>query len=230
MSERNRTTLRVVSYNVHGLADERAALVGLVRDLAPDVLVLQEAPRRFRWRHKCAALAHDLGLVVAAGGSPGLGNLVLTDLRVAVTDTWVRRLPHTPGRHLRGAVFVRCRAGGAEFTVVGTHLSYDPVEMSTHAQILAGWLAQTPGPVILAGDLNDRPDGPAWRTLVAGRVDAATVDGAVAAPTFPATAPDRRIDAVFVDPTVAVRGCRVVDSEAARRASDHLPVVADLEL
>ena len=69
--------LRVLSYNVHGLRDDRSALVGLIRDLAPDVVIVQEAPRRFRWRHKCAALADDVGMVVAAGGLPALGNLLL---------------------------------------------------------------------------------------------------------------------------------------------------------
>src|SRR3954471_11161395 len=99
--------LRVVSYNVHGMRDDRAALTGLVRDLAPDVVIVQEAPRRFRWRHKCAALADDTGLVVAAGGLPALGNLVLVSLRVKVHETWCLRFPLTPGRHMRGAAFMR---------------------------------------------------------------------------------------------------------------------------
>ena len=42
--------------------------------------------------------------------------------------------------------------------------------------------------------------------------------------------PDRRIDAVLVDPRITVTAYRVVDLAAARRASDHLPVVADLTL
>ena len=95
----------MLSYNVHGLKDDRAALTGLVRDLEPDVVIVQEAPRRFRWRHKCAALADDFGMVVAAGGLPSLGNLLLVSLRVRVHDTWCLRYPLTPGRHLRGAAF-----------------------------------------------------------------------------------------------------------------------------
>src|SRR5439155_2057291 len=120
--------LRVMSYNVHGLADDRTALVGLIRDLEPDVLIVQEAPRRFRWRHKCAALADDTGLVVAAGGLPALGNLILVTLRVAVHDTWCMRFPLTPGRHLRGAAFARCSVRDARFTVAGSHLATDAAE------------------------------------------------------------------------------------------------------
>ena len=72
--------LRVMSYNVHGLADDRAALIELVRELAPDVLIVQEAPRRFRWRHKCAALADDAGLVVAAETGNTAGVVGAADL------------------------------------------------------------------------------------------------------------------------------------------------------
>ncbi|HET9516086.1 MAG TPA: endonuclease/exonuclease/phosphatase family protein, partial [Actinoplanes sp.] len=117
--------LRVLSYNVHGLRDDRAALRAVVRDLAPDVMVVQEAPRRLRWRYRCAALADDLGMVVGAGGLPSLGNLLLTTLRVRVHETSCLRFPLTPGRHLRGAVFARCSVGGTSFTVSGSHLATD---------------------------------------------------------------------------------------------------------
>src|SRR3954471_19771065 len=122
-----------MSYNVHGLSDDRSALIELVRELAPDVLIVQEAPRRFRWRHKCAALADDAGLVFAAGGLPALGNLVLVSLRVRVEETWCLRYPLTPGRHLRGAAFVRGSVRGASFTVSGSHLATDPTERPDQA-------------------------------------------------------------------------------------------------
>ena len=79
--------LRVVSYNIHSRRDDPAALAAVVRAAAPDVLIVQEAPRRFRWRQKSATLAESFGLVVAAGGLPSLGNLLLTSLRVRVLDT-----------------------------------------------------------------------------------------------------------------------------------------------
>ena len=107
--------LRVVSYNVHGLRDDRGALVEVVRDLDPDVLIVQEAPRRLRWRTRCAHLAHDLDLVYVTGGAPSLGNVIMTSLRVRAMDSWAIRYPLTPGRHLRGAAFARCVADGASF-------------------------------------------------------------------------------------------------------------------
>ena len=128
------TSLRVVTYNVHGLRDDRAALLSVIGELAPDVLILQEAPRRLRWRTRTAHLAHDLGLVYVAGGAPSLGNVILSDLQVRTTGTWAMRYPLTPGRHMRGAAFARCSAGGAPFVVAGSHLSLDPAEQAAQAQ------------------------------------------------------------------------------------------------
>ncbi|GAA0478271.1 hypothetical protein Ade02nite_67530 [Paractinoplanes deccanensis] len=217
--------LRVVSYNVHGLKDDRAALVGLVRELAPDVLVVQEAPRRFRWRHRCAALADDLGMVVAAGGLPALGNLLLVNLRVRVLDTWVMRYPLTPGRHLRGAVFARGSVRGGTFTVAGSHLATDPGERPAQAALWKEALNAVDGPLIAAADLNEGPGGGAWRTVEDGLVTPADSPS-----TFPATVPARRIDGLFVTPDIAIDKYEIVENDRARRASDHLPVVADLVL
>ncbi|GAB1645949.1 endonuclease/exonuclease/phosphatase family protein [Krasilnikovia sp. MM14-A1259] len=220
--------LRVLSYNVHGLRDDRAALVGLVRDLAPDVMIVQEAPRRFRWRHKCAALADDFGLVVAAGGLPSLGNLLLVSLRVKVHETWCLRYPLTPGRHLRGAVFARCSVKGARFTVTGSHLATDPAERPGQAERWKAAAAGVDGPLVVGADLNEGPGGGAWRTVADGLTDAVADGGGT--PTFPATLPRQRIDTLFVSPDIEVAAHDVVDSERARLASDHLPVLADLLL
>lgn len=222
--------LRVLSYNVHGLRDDRAALTGLIRGLAPDVLVVQEAPRRFRWRHKTAGLADDLGLVVAAGGLPALGNLLLTSLRVRVHHTSCLRYPLTPGRHLRGAVFATCSVRGARFAVSGSHLATDSTERPDQAARWKAALGQVEGPLIAGGDLNEGPGGGAWRTVADGLLDAAEPGGGGLLPTFPATLPRHRLDALFVSPDVEVSRYEVVESDAARRASDHLPVLVDLLL
>jgi endonuclease/exonuclease/phosphatase family metal-dependent hydrolase len=215
--------LRVLSYNVHGLRDDRAALTSLVRDLAPDVVIVQEAPRRFRWRHKCAALADDCGLVVAAGGLPALGNLLLVSLRVRVHETWTLRYPLTPGRHLRGAAFARCSVRGATFSLSGSHLATDPVERPAQATEWKAALAAIDGPVIAGGDLNEGPGGGAWRTVADGYVTPSA--GSL---TYPATLPRHRLDALFVSPDISVAKYEVIETDQARRASDHLPVLAEL--
>lgn len=221
------TRVRVVSYNVHGLHDDRAALIAVVRGLAPDVVIVQEAPRRLRWRVRCAGLAHDLGLVVAAGGLPALGNLLLTSLRVRVHETWCLRFPLTPGRHLRGAAFARCSVGRTRFVVAGSHLSTVATSRPAEATRLKAALSEVDVPVVLGADLNENRAGAAWSTLVAGLTDA----GAGAeVPTFSCANPRDRIDALFVDPRIEVLRYEVVDSPEARRASDHFPIFAELGL
>jgi endonuclease/exonuclease/phosphatase family metal-dependent hydrolase len=219
--------LRVVSYNVHGFEDDREALDSIVRTLAPDVMIAQEAPRRFRWRARCAQAARSWEMLYAAGGLPSLGNLILTSQRVRVRQAWHMRFPLTPGRHMRGAAFVRCAIAGVEFTVAASHLSIDDSERVSQAQLFNHALAEVPGPLIVGCDVNETSTGPAWRVLESGLVDA----GAAAdQPTFTAKDPQRRIDAIFASPDVEVERFLVVHGAQTEAASDHLPLVADLRL
>lgn len=223
--------LRVLSYNVHSQRDDRTELAAVVRSVAPDVMIVQEAPRRFRWRHKCAALADAFGLVVAVGGMPALGNLVLTSLRVRVHRTWCHRFPLTPGRHMRGVAMAECSVGASRFVVVGSHLSTDPAERPGQAVLLrqaVADLGESVAPVILGIDINETPGGAAWRIVADGLVDTAEVAGRADRPTFSCANPNRRIDALFIDPRITVLDYDVVDTPQARRASDHFPLVADL--
>lgn len=75
-----------------------------------------------------------------------------------------------------------------------------------------------------------------WRTiklvLDAGYVDAyRRLHGADVGYTFPATSPHVRLDYVFVPAGFAdrLRSCEIVRSPAASAASDHLPLVAELD-
>ncbi|MEU5721673.1 endonuclease/exonuclease/phosphatase family protein [Micromonospora sp. NPDC047738] len=222
--------LRVVSYNVHSQRDDTAALAEVVREAAPDVVIVQEGPRRFRWRQKCASLADSFGLVVAAGGLPSLGNLLLTSLRVRVVATRCQRYPLTPGRHLRGAAYAECLVAGSRFLLAGSHLSTDPAERPAQAAAFKRELAATTLPVVAGADLNEEPDGPAWRTVAQGLTDTALAADRADRHTFPCANPQRRIDALFVDPRITVVDYDVVDTPRTRRASDHFPVLVDLLL
>ncbi|MEV6929245.1 endonuclease/exonuclease/phosphatase family protein [Dactylosporangium sp. NPDC051485] len=221
------TKIRVLSYNLHGRKDDRKALAAVVREAAPDVAILQEAPRRFRWRQKSAVLARDFELVIAGGGLPALGNLILTNLRVRAVDAWNVSYPLTPGRHMRGAAFVRCRVGRSTFVAAGSHLSTDAQERPAQAEMLKRHMEEVPEPLLFAGDLNENSGGAAWRMIADGLTDAAGTDER---PTFPATAARERLDAIFADQRFTVLQYDVIDTPQSRAASDHFPIVADLEL
>jgi endonuclease/exonuclease/phosphatase family metal-dependent hydrolase len=221
------TKIRVMSYNLHGLRDDRRALASVVREAAPDIAILQEAPRRFRWRQKSADLALDFELVIAGGGLPALGNLILTNLRVRAIEAWNVRFPLTPGRHMRGAAFVRCRVGRSTFVAAGSHLSTDATERPAQAALLKQHMDEVAEPLVFAGDLNENSGGGAWRMIADGLTDTAAGDER---PTFPATAARDRLDTIFADRRFTVLQYDVIDTPLTRAASDHFPVIADLEL
>lgn len=219
--------LRVLDWNVRGLRDDVAALVETVVAARPHVLIVQESPKVFRWRSRCAELARRCGLVVVAGGGDACGNLVMVDIAVAVQAARTLRFPLVPGCQFRGAVIADCTLRGAPFRVVGTHLGLGAGERLAQAEALRSEVGDGP-PVVLAGDLNE-PPGPVWKALGPDLRDAAAVSGDETV-TFSTASPRRRIDALLVGPGVDVERYAVLDSPAVRRASDHRPISAELRL
>jgi endonuclease/exonuclease/phosphatase family metal-dependent hydrolase len=225
------TALRLLTYNVRSLRDDVDAVARTISAARPDVVCVQEAPRFLRWRTKCADLARRSGLVVVTGGRTAAGNLLLCQVGVQVEHTADVLLSPAPGLHRRGAAVAVLRLRGHRFVLVGTHLDLDPGARLRHARELLDRLPQVgvpPAlPLVVAGDVNEEPGQPAWSLLATDLVDVAASAGA---PTFPTSAPRQRIDAIFADRRIAVRSCEVVDSPDVTAASDHHPVLAELEL
>jgi endonuclease/exonuclease/phosphatase family metal-dependent hydrolase len=218
--------LRVMTYNVRSLRDDVAAIGAVVRACAPDVLLVQEAPRFLRWRSKRAELARVCGLVVATADRPG-GLCVMTSLRVEVRATSFSLLPKQSGRHQRAIVGATVSAGGLAWRVMTTHLSTDAAERQRHLPAIDAALAvPSDAPTILGGDFNDDPVGSVFSHLAERLQDSFAAAGSGDGNTAPATAPRRRIDAVLVDPSLTVVSCEAVGTAGVESASDHRPVLA----
>jgi len=214
---------RVLSWNVHGLRDDRAVLSRVVRDLDPDVVCVQEAPKYLRWRAKCAALARGCGQLYVAGGGTTGGSALLGSLRVDVkgaTEVCLSRQLLWPARGVAAAVVSK---GGARLTVLSVHLPLDSAQRLEHTMRVLQVRAALGGThALAAGDVNERPGHAAWQAFAdAGMPDLAPDSG----PTFPAAAPDRRIDGVFGTEGLVMRGYEVVAAPGVERASDHRPVL-----
>ncbi len=82
-------TLRVLAADVDRFRGNRAGLVRLLRETAPDVALLHRVPTRLASSHRIGGLASDVGLIVTAGGRAAAGAAVLTSLRVEPTATSV---------------------------------------------------------------------------------------------------------------------------------------------
>jgi len=224
--------LRIVTWNVRSLRDDRSEVVAVLRSVQPDVLALQEVPRFLRHRSRLAALARDAGMLVSCGGRASAGTALLTALRMDARRSSESLLPKTPGLHQRGAAIAEVRRGGAPnatpFVIASVHLGLRGEERRLHAQYVAELVAAYGvSPTVVAGDLNDFPGSAAWQILGHDRLDAGE---ATDIPTYPARAPTSRIDAIFVPSHWSIT-CRTVgasDWPRIARASDHCPVLVDV--
>ncbi|MCT9930138.1 endonuclease/exonuclease/phosphatase family protein [Planotetraspora sp. A-T 1434] len=234
--------LRVATYNVRGLRDDRAALVRVIRAMRPDVLCLQEVPRFSGWRAKRRRLARDTGMTVAAGGRVG-GVAVFAGPGVRVLHGRGARLRWFPGLEWRAVALAVVEKDGVRYAVCSAHLDLLPGARLRHATQIVPMLQRTArmfgARAVLAGDVNEQPGEPTWRYLADRFTDCfgchAASSGAALADrreggTFTATDPARRIDAIFAEAGLAVLTCGGAQAAAEdlRRASDHLPVVADI--
>jgi endonuclease/exonuclease/phosphatase family metal-dependent hydrolase len=212
--------LRVVSWNVRSLRDGSAGVAAFLASSAPDLALLQEAPRLLGSGFANRRLARRAGLIRAAGGAAAAGNLLLVSPRVRVLEARAVRLPRRPRLHRRGAVLGVVELAGARLAVAGTHLDLEPAARLDSARRVRAALPDA-HPRLLGADVNEESDGPAWQVLAEGLVDAAAGCG----PTFPLRAPRRRIDVVLVDPRLGLLEVRV---PRPGPVTDHLPIVVDL--
>jgi endonuclease/exonuclease/phosphatase family metal-dependent hydrolase len=210
--------LRLLTYNLRDFKDDGSAVARVIRAVRPDIACLQGVPRHPFSGHRIGQLAESCQLLWSGGASSASGGtVILTSMRVDQRASRSGRLP-VRGTFTRGrgyAAAVVALPGGPSFTVASVHLSGQPQERDRHAQLLLDQIrAFGPAPYVVAGDLAEPPGGAVWRVFGAAVRDAA----------------------VLVSPGLVVHSARVVgpdDGVAAAdllAASDHLPVMADLEL
>ncbi|MBK3396192.1 endonuclease/exonuclease/phosphatase family protein [Methylobacterium sp. IF7SW-B2] len=238
--------LRVLTYNVRrclggdGRIDP-ARIAAVIAACRADVVALQELDvgrARSGGIDQAEAIAARLGM--RSHFHPALrvmeelyGDAILTALPCRLVRA--EGLPERAGREPRGALWAAVAVGDAEVQVVTTHLGLGRHERAAQTDALLGprFLGDPAcrDPVVLLGDFNALPGSAVHRRLSERLPDAeGSVRRAWARPTFPARLPLLRIDHVFVSRGVAVREVRRVQGRLARTASDHLPLVADLDL
>ncbi|WP_420033219.1 endonuclease/exonuclease/phosphatase family protein [Streptomyces sp. cg28] len=226
--------IRVLSYNIRSMRDSPVALARVMKACAPDLVLIQEAPRFFRWRKQLARLARAANLVYLSGGGSAAGPALLCSLRATVERTEDVLLPLTPGLHRRGFATAVVRFGGVRLGVVSCHLSLQKDERYAQGGLLLDRIAELGVEhVVAGGDLNERPDGRTFR-----RLGTALQDCWAKAPwggeyTSTPDDPHQRIDAILATEGVEVLGCGVppfLDADELRAATDHLPVLAALRI
>lgn len=226
-------TVRIGTYNVRGMQDDVPALVRVVTAMRPDVLCVQEAPRFFCWRSKRMQLADATGLSVASGRRLG-GVAVYVGPHVSVIHAESHVLKIFPPKEIRGLAIAVVEADGHRVAVGSIHLDLVESMRLYHANeavaLVEAAAARFGAIPVVAGDINEQSHQETWR-FIAGKL----VDSYPCAPrgdglTFTANNPRERIDGIFVGAGLSVVACGGVDAAPLdlARATDHLPVVAEL--
>ncbi|HVI43665.1 MAG TPA: endonuclease/exonuclease/phosphatase family protein [Chitinophaga sp.] len=100
------------------------------------------------------------------------------------------------------------------------------IRRSQQADIVGGFIRQSPYPVIVCGDFNDTPASYTYFTIKGNLQDAFLQKGLGVGRTFSGLAPTLRIDYIFVSKDFKVNSFRRISSDL----SDHYPVIANISL
>jgi endonuclease/exonuclease/phosphatase family metal-dependent hydrolase len=227
------TALRLLSYNIRSLRDDAAAVARVIRSAAPDVACLQEAPRLGRWRRACSWLAQEAELAIVVGGRPAASNLLMSSPHVQIESTRAVKFSRASLTDIRGSAMAIMRLGNAGVLIAGIHLDLRQgprLRHLTELHVALDQFAAPDLPVIVAGDVNDQPGSAVWAALADRGADAWTAAARGDGFTYSAAAPHQRIDAAFIDRRIRVRSAEVLDSADVRIASDHRPLLVNLQL
>lgn len=226
-------SLKIASYNVHRaigrdrkFAPER--ILGVIEEIQPDVIALQEVEAHDDGGDMLAWLGEKTGYQAIAGttlqrhdGHYGNGMLSRCPVKAkALCDlSWRRREP-------RGAIAADVDCGGRMLRVVATHLGLRPAERREQVERILRLFSWKEGDcAVLMGDLNEwflwgRPLRHLHRYF----------DETPALRTFPSHRPMLCLDRVWAHPGTILKKLEVHKTPLSRLASDHLPLVATLEL
>ena len=236
--------MRLVTWNIHkgiGGADRRYSLGRIqtvLAELAPDLICMQEVAFDMK-RLK----AHDQAHLLAEGfpdhtaffqptvhwkKGGGYGNVILS--RWPIVEQHRISLQHGIKKP-RGAQLAVIETPSGLLRLVHWHLGLTEVERMYQVDHLLRhdlWRQGAHHPTLLVGDTND------WRNrLGAAFLEPEGLHQATAPPSrfrsFPAWMPALSLDKLFHTPNLSISHAHAVKSQATRQASDHLPVMAEVD-
>ncbi len=229
-----RGVMKLASYNIRkAIGTDRLRrperIMDVLTEIGPDIVLLQEADRRFRLRQSALPLhqIEDAGFyAVPFDTRPDSigwhGNAILIRKPVRVTH---HALISIPTLEPRGAVMAELETEHGPLRVVGMHLDLSGLWRRRQVRCLLDAIAARPTmPTIMGGDLNEwSPHGgclpeftPAFRI-------------AHSAPSFHSQRPVARLDRIMIGDGLRLLASGTHHSARTKRASDHLPVWAEFE-
>ncbi len=230
-----------MTYNIHvGIGMDKKTDLGRIAEVInhehPDFVGLQEVDRGVERTQRVDEIAEIAKLTRMEyafaynlhyqGGQYGVA--ILSRYPIMAIDHW--RYANTREKERRGMIRIEANVDGRTVNFVTTHLDYQYEDGRVfEAEQLLKVLEGVKGPLIVVGDFNDLPVTDAYQLMNSQFRDAWTESHANGEGlSYPADKPVKRIDYIFYrtsDP-VRARKAWIVNT----LASDHLPVVAELEI
>jgi endonuclease/exonuclease/phosphatase family metal-dependent hydrolase len=229
--------ITVASYNIHkavGLDRRRdpERILTVLKEIDADVIALQEVDRRYGRRMAVLPLeairaSTDYVPVPLSMKPDSLGwhgNAILVRKGIELVEAAPVPLPVLEPR---GAIRADLKVEGRPLRVIGMHLDLSGLRRKHQVRSVLAHCAgcATPMPTVMMGDLNEwaqrggclREFDAPWQVLAPGR-------------SFPSRRPMALLDRIVVSEEWSVLGTRVHHSPLSAIGSDHLPVVALLDL
>lgn len=225
--------VRLMSWNIHGGrgpdgTDRLGAAIARIAAAQPDIAAIQEIDSRGFGagdgspfvRIAAAVGEHRAEAFTILAPDGGYGHMLAS--RWPVDALRLHDLSFG-AREPRMAIEARVATPFGPLAVVAVHLGLEWGERRAQAAILGALARRLPQPAVMLGDFND------WFPFAAVRSTLARAfPGRSRVSTFPASLPLLRLDRIYARPAAALR--RSWSDPAARHDSDHLPVLAELEL
>lgn len=243
-------TLKVATYNIHSCIDtarvvDMEKIAGVIAETGAEVAALQEVdadkPRtggvdQAKW------LADRLGMdrlfyPVVTPGEEKYGLAVLS--AIPMEKIKFGRLPAPAAkkpREIRGVMWIRLQTRQGPVNLLNTHLGLRTGERRLQIEELMGdkWIGalDEKEPIVFCGDLNAGRRSYVYRRVCKRFFDVQRLRGGPASPrpTFLSFYPIWCLDYIFVSAHFSVVRAAVPFTRLARRASDHLPVFAEVSL
>jgi endonuclease/exonuclease/phosphatase family metal-dependent hydrolase len=226
--------MRIVTYNIHRTIgvdgrEDAARIAAVLQELDADIVALQEAG------YQSGIPGNVLEYLGASMQAQVIEGTTFQDERGHYGNAVLSRIPlhhiqlhdiSVPGREPRGAIELSLQIDTIEVQIIATHLGLRPGERRYQIRRLLQLHEVSSARVkILLGDLNEwflwgRPLR--WLYRIFGHMPAPA--------TFPARRPWFALDRLWVKPMQVVNTLQVHNSSLARQASDHLPLVAELDI
>lgn len=223
------------TYNIHAWVGtdgrwDPPRVLEIMRALDVGILALQEVD--FLWGEGVTAeevLCRELDCRVLPGptmvrGDSRYGNMLLTRLPVLSYD---QRDLAVEGREPRCCIDALLDAGGTSLRVLATHLGLTRNERLCQVRSLLAALDEDGDhhPTLLLGDFNFWMPFFGASARLRQRVKASPLTR-----TFPANRPLLALDRIYLSEAMRFGRVGVLDTPAARLASDHLPLRAEIIL